>query len=130
MKNSVDSWDKLYCFPIKIKFSVMLFPTKEGDIYGYYISDNSKYDDLLKPIYTDFHYQNQTDPPDDLSEEEWDFRSQKWDELMSNSDTYTDCSFNFQIISGREIDLWDMNDRVKSILKSVNRDNKINDIIN
>jgi hypothetical protein len=72
-----------WAFSPNIHFSVVVYPTPEGDIYGYYFDSNKKeYNELLKPLYTDFHYQNQSDPPTNLSEEEWDFRREKWDQLV------------------------------------------------
>lgn len=32
----------------------------------------------------DYHYQDQTDRPEDISEEEWESRSKKWDEVCLN----------------------------------------------
>jgi hypothetical protein len=34
--------------------------------------------------FEDFHYQNQTDQPDDISDEEWKFRANKWKEVCFN----------------------------------------------
>ena len=34
--------------------------------------------------FSDFHYQNQTDQPDDISEEDWDFRRNAWDIVLES----------------------------------------------
>ena len=44
----------------------------------------------------DFHYQNQTDPPDDISYEDFEKRSKKWDELIPN-DKFNSLPFEVNI---------------------------------
>lgn len=36
----------------------------------------------MKDIADDFHYQNQTDQPEDISDEEWQHRSQIWNDIF------------------------------------------------
>ena len=59
---------------------VCLIPS-EGDLLALvYLEQDHGYWDLLKGIgFTDFHYQNSTDKPDAITEEEWSQRSEKWD---------------------------------------------------
>lgn len=39
----------------------------------------------LSDRFTDFHYQNQTDPPDDIAYEEYEQRRIIWDEILERS---------------------------------------------
>jgi hypothetical protein len=38
-----------------------------------------------EPEFTDFHYQNQTDRPEAITEEEWDKRRDTWDKIMKHN---------------------------------------------
>ena len=65
------------------KFSVVSFEDT-GYFYFMFFTKNN-YIKMFEndfPSLEDYHYQNQVDMPDDVSEEEWDKRSEKWDELM------------------------------------------------
>lgn len=115
-------------FKPRLHFSVVVYPTKEGDIYGYYFdSDKKEFYDLLKPFYTDFHYQNQTDPPTDVSEEEWKFRELKWDELLPG-DKFSDSGLQYDIVTGETLDIWDLEDKIEIILDKMKRDRKIENL--
>ncbi len=115
-------------FKPRLHFSVVVYPTKEGDIYGYYFdSDKKEFCDLLKPFYTDFHYQNQTDPPTDVSEEEWKFRELKWDELLPG-DKFSDSGLQYDIVTGETLDIWDLEDKIEIILDKMKRDRKIENL--
>jgi hypothetical protein len=118
-----------WTFVPRLYLSVVVYPTKEGDIYGYYFdSDKKEFNNLLKPFYNDFHYQNQTDPPNDVSEEEWNFRREKWDELLPG-DKFKDSGLQYDIVTGDTLDIWDLQDKVKIILDKLKRDNKINQVV-
>ncbi len=115
-------------FKPRLHFSVVVYPTKEGDIYGYYFdSDKKEFYDLLKPFYIDFHYQNQTDPPTDVSEEEWKFRELKWDELLPG-DKFSDSGLQYDIVTGETLDIWDLEDKIEIILDKMKRDRKIENL--
>jgi hypothetical protein len=115
-------------FKPRLHFSVVVYPTKEGDIYGYYFdSDKKEFYDLLKPFYTDFYYQNQTDPPTDVSEEEWKFRELKWDELLPG-DEFSDSGLKYDIVTGETLDIWDLEDKIEIILDKMKRDRKIENL--
>ncbi len=115
-------------FKPRLHFSVVVYPTKEGDIYGYYFdSDKKEFYDLLKPFYTDFYYQNQTDPPTDVSEEEWKFRELKWDELLPG-DKFSDSGLQYDIVTGETLDIWELEDKIEIILDKMKRDRKIENL--
>lgn len=71
---SVD-WD----FTLK----VCLIPRGDDLLALHYLENNPGYLDVLKDIgFEDFHYQNSTDRPDSISEQEWDERSDTWNSAL------------------------------------------------
>jgi len=122
--NSYNKWS----FVPRLHFSVVIYPTKEGDIYGYYFDSNKKeFRDLIEPFYTDFHYQNQTDPPTDVTEEEWDFRREKWDELIDYK--FKDTGLTYELVTGDDLDIFDLEEKIKIVLDKLKREEKINQVI-
>lgn len=45
----------------------------------------------------DYHYQNQTDPPEDITDEEYSKRGKKWEELLPNSSSFNIFPFDINI---------------------------------
>ena len=122
--NSYNKWS----FVPRLRFSVVVYPTAEGDIYGYYFdADKKEYNDLIEPFYTDFHYQNQTDPPTDVTEEEWDFRREKWDELVDYK--FKDTGLTYELVTGDDLDIFDLEEKIKIVLDKLKREEKINQVI-
>lgn len=101
---AIDSDDNRWTFVPRVHFSMVVYPTHEGDIYGYYFDSNKKeFKQLIEPFFTDFHYQNQSDPPMDIDSEEWDFRREKWDELVEWN--FRDSGFTYYIVTSNDIDM-------------------------
>lgn len=48
--------------------------------------------------FSDYHYQNQTDEPSHLSEQEWDERRKTWDAIMRHSDVPANAGLTFHIL--------------------------------
>lgn len=118
-----------YTFIPNLYFSIIVYPDKDGDIYGYYFDSNvESFRELLKPLYDDFHYQNQSDPPSYLSEEEWNFRRTKWDELVDYN--FSDSGFTYDLVTGDTIDLWKLESRVSVVLDKLKRDRIIDQALN
>lgn len=46
-----------------------------------------------EPLFLDYHYQNQTDEPEDIPEDEWEQRRIDWDFATSSEDDETDGTF-------------------------------------
>lgn len=117
-----------WAFVPSIHFSVVIYPTLEGDIYGYYFDSNKvQFKELLEPYFTDFHYQNQTDPPMDIHSDEWEFRREKWDELVDYK--FKDSGFAFEFVTGDDLDLFDLESKVKVVLEKLNREKKIDSVL-
>ncbi|MDF9779083.1 hypothetical protein [Pseudomonas baetica] len=59
--------------------SVCLIPRGDDLLALHYLENNPGFLDVLKGIgFEDFHYQNSTDKPDSISEQEWEERSAIW----------------------------------------------------
>lgn len=79
---------------VNTKNEIILFPTKDNKILCQVFGDNiihlmesltynSQYQDfIIKYDIKDYHYQNQTDQPEDISDEDWEKRRQDWDTYM------------------------------------------------
>ena len=117
-----------WAFVPNLHFSVVIYPTLEGDIYGYYFDSNKvEFKELLEPYFTDFHYQNQTDPPVDIHSDEWEFRREKWDELVDYK--FKDTGLTYEIVTGDDLDMFDLEEKIKIVLDKLKRDEKINQVI-
>ncbi len=46
-----------------------------------------------KPIFVDFHYQDQTERPEEIPEPEWEQRRTAWDQVLHSDDPETDDTF-------------------------------------
>lgn len=86
---------------VKASFAVYEYPTKQnvyslimgfGNLFTRFLSDIYNNED--NPAYTafrekwnfvDYHYQNQTDRPDEISDREWNRRESVWNEVMDTS---------------------------------------------
>ena len=58
---------------------------------------NINFDNI--PEIEDFHYQNQSDEPEDVSSEEWMFRKDVWDTIFPTYDAPSDKGLIFEFIS-------------------------------
>ena len=109
-KDYVD-WTDIYA-----TFIVHIIPYK-GKYYGYYtcgdIKENEK---LLFQFVEDFHYQNQTDKPDDITTREWNKRAEVWNTVFyENENDYT--GLQFRIIDHNTINPWDIEKIFKSFIE-------------
>lgn len=116
-----------YNFRIPFNFSICLYPTKEGDIYGAYFDTLKGHYELIEPFLEDFHYQNNTDKPEDISDEEWEFRMNKWNELVDYR--FNEKAFVFSIVDYNSLDFMDITHKIKELLPSIRRDNKIDTVL-
>jgi hypothetical protein len=65
---------------ISRKGAYIYFDEVSRRYYGYYIGDVSY--KFLEKFTRDFHYQNQSDQPEDISEASWNFREEVWERLL------------------------------------------------
>lgn len=66
-------------------FGVTIFERK-NKLYGIYFDHTYKNFEMLfdRDIAVDYHYQNQTDKPDDVSWRNWNFREQVWEDIFED----------------------------------------------
>lgn len=66
------------------EFQTVVFHDTNWDLYCMFFR-GTRFTTLLPEKFVDFHYQNSTDRPDDVSEDDWQARIAKWDEIMPSS---------------------------------------------
>lgn len=68
---------------VDTEFKLVIFPYKEYFLGIVYTEQEKWFDKFLKmPNVHEFGYWNNTDPPDDVTEEEWDERARIWNEAL------------------------------------------------
>jgi len=79
-------------------FSISLIPYR-GDVLAlYYIENDAGYTEVLSQIgFEDFSYQNSTDKPDHISDEEWNSRANVWEEALVG--TPAECGVSYEVVS-------------------------------
>ena len=86
------------------KIEVIVFHDKNWDIYCMFFG-GTRFTELLPEKFEDFHYQNSTDKPDDVSDEDWWARSSKWDEIMPTWIPSKD-GFVYTILDLQGVQVW------------------------
>ena len=97
-------------------FDVVVIPWK-GRLYGCYYCDGIEENErLLDEIAEEYHYQNQTDRPEEIPTREWNRRGEIWDEIFTAYDTPAEAGLVYRVINSNRI----LNDfeLVKELLKS------------
>jgi len=107
---------------ILINFHVIIYPHKNGNIYGYFFDDVQEYSKLLltDEICEEYHYQNQTDMSNydwdkekwndmtkerqDELEKDWEERYQIWEDVLGYG-TFSENGLTYEIVDGGR-DLW------------------------
>ena len=105
-------------------FEIIIFPHKTDGIFGYFITDNIQaYEDMLynNNIAEDFHYQNQSDQPEDISDEEWEYREKVWDDLLPGSGHLTDNGMVFQIVRPDHLFHYDNYRKIEQALTKISQ---------
>lgn len=82
-RNATSMYRSIFCFDASVGFR-----QNKGKIYLTYYADmnmRNVFDFLVKdPRLEEYHYQNQTDPPDYIPEKDWKKRGREWDDLIDN----------------------------------------------
>lgn len=85
-------------------FSVCVIPWTDGNVYGiYYDDDIEENRALLNDIADEYHYQNQTDQPDDIDDEEWGERRNVWNEIFDKYCSPNDAGFIYEIVTSSDL---------------------------
>lgn len=90
------------------KFTVVVIPYN-GHLYG--ISYHEEIEEnraLLEPFIEEYHYQNQTDKPEDIDDEEWDERSDIWNEIFDKYVAPSDAGFTYEIVKSDDLEFDDI----------------------
>lgn len=83
---------------LNIAASAVVFPDSMGrSSYVVFFGLDSKMLPKKHPFY-DFHYQNSTDKPDNVEEDEWDHRRKVWTRLTKNGSTFSECGLVFSLV--------------------------------
>ena len=92
-------------YRIDFVFELALFSYKDH-VLAYWICQNNSVGalEMLKEIGAeDYHYQNSSDKPDEITEEEWVEREKAWDVAMPNAPI--DTGLIFTLITWKDLDL-------------------------
>lgn len=84
--------------------SIHIIPIKEK-ILGLYYCEQTEYMDLIQnnEWFLEYHYQNQSDKPDKITEDEWDQREKDWNEALGISGIPNDQGFTIELFNTNRI---------------------------
>lgn len=81
-------------------FDVCLMPFGGDVLVTYYLEQDLGYRQaLLDAGFEDFHYQNSTDRPQGISEDDWELRSSTWNALLPGRTSPRDVGLLFQAVT-------------------------------
>ena len=75
-----------------LRFSIHFGLSNKGNLLAYYFSNHSSgYIEALESlgIFEDYHYQNQSDHPEEFTDEQWDARGAEWDSVLNESGSFS-----------------------------------------
>jgi hypothetical protein len=73
---------------------------------------------LLKDIVDDFHYQNQTDQPEDINDEEWSEREQIWNDIFDEYFTPGEAGPTYEIVKSDDFNDIEHDNLIKDIFEN------------
>lgn len=83
LKNTSNS---VRLFDLDFEYTVMLFPCNDKTLLLYYTEEPVLQEHFLKLSYTsDYHYQDSSDRPDNISKEEWKKRMLDWEFVLGGN---------------------------------------------
>lgn len=84
---------------VDFEFSIVLFPMA-NKMLGIPFTSNRELEKLWfrRSDVEQYGYWNNTDPPEDVTEEEWDARGAEWDEALGESGIPAESGFTFQFV--------------------------------
>ena len=118
-----------------LKNYIQIYPDSEtNEIYGYYILDSESEQHIIRnDWFIDFHYQNQTDIPDNITEDEYEHRKEVWDRVLASDYLIKNSGIMFNILDITDINFSlneIFNKRVKMLEKNIVRELKMKNICN
>lgn len=116
MINSLETEDEIAYLFLHFNFSIYVIPYKDGNIYGGLFCDNVNYKKYIDPYIEDFHYQGQTDRPEEITEEEWENRRNIWDEIFDKFWTFSEVGLKYEIAGPKNFRMYE---RIEEVLKKL-----------
>ena len=84
--------------PFNFTASVVVFFDGDNMYLKFFGISWKVYEPLLtKKHFSDYHYQNSTDMPEEISEREWIEREKTWDRILGNANSYGEAGFIFEL---------------------------------
>lgn len=84
--------------------NLCLYPY-DGETYGVAFGADKVIEKFLDlPEVSDFHYQNQTDKPDEISEEEWKYRGKVWDDILGYT-RFSENAFQYCLFCADDLEI-------------------------
>ena len=92
----------------KLDVSISLFPDTVGDCRETLAIAHHTFDEQFALIescglFESFPYWNNTDPPEEINEAEWDLRQDRWDAVLGESGRPADRGLNLNLCSHEEL---------------------------
>lgn len=82
--------------PLNFQASVVVYPYKDSIYVQFFgIRDVKNY---INKKFSDFHYQNQTDRPDKVTDKEWNQREKVWDDIFKVNSKPSTAGLTFPLI--------------------------------
>lgn len=80
-------------------FSVCIIPWTDGNVYGVSYHDGIEENRaLLDEIADEYHYQDQTDKPDEITTRDWNKRSRIWNDIFDDYWSAGDAGMTYEIV--------------------------------
>lgn len=82
------------------EFGISIFPFN-GEFYGMHFTEQKSFLKILQgsPLFIEYHYQNQTDPPEEISDEDWQLRKEIWENGIFKENTVpSNVSFTYSVV--------------------------------
>lgn len=92
------TWDKT--------LDVSLIPHGNDVLAVYFCERIPGYVETLNAVgFDDFHYQNQVDKPEDITDDDWELREYRWNEVSKDSRCWADMSLSFSAVGWPDINI-------------------------
>lgn len=82
--------------PLNFQAAIVVYPFKDSIYVQFFgVREIKKY---INKKFSDFHYQNQTDKPDKVTDKEWNQREKVWDEIFKVNSKPSTAGLTFPLI--------------------------------
>lgn len=106
---------------VDFNFTISLIPERNGFVYGYYFVDHPEYFKLIEPFVVDYHYQNQCDKPNNISNKAWNYRRKKWDKLLGY-DSFNERAFSFAMVNSSDLNFSETLEKIKIAFSEIKKE--------